>query len=163
MKLPGTIAIICATMMLAVGGCSNVVKTNAAAPMLSEADATAIQDKTEGVWKSMDAKAIDALYAPDVVGFDVSAPPLSTDRANWTKLQEGFAGMKLDKATDMERKIQVLDADTFVASGTTEMSSATVPANVFKLRFTDVYEKQADGKWLIVNEHVSAVPAAPKA
>jgi ketosteroid isomerase-like protein len=28
------------------------------------------------------------------------------------------------------------------------------------MRFTDVYRRQDDGKWLIVNEHVSMKPAA---
>src|SRR6184192_1579330 len=62
--------------------------------ILSDADAAKITDATVATWQSMDASKIDALYAPDVVGFDVSAAPLSTDRANWTKLQQGFAAMK---------------------------------------------------------------------
>ena len=64
--------------------------------ILSDADAAKITDATVATWQSMDASKIDGLYAPDVVGFDVSAAPLSTDRANWTKLQQGFAAMKFD-------------------------------------------------------------------
>ena len=30
------------------------------------------------------------------------------------------------------------------------------------IRCTDVFRKQEDGKFLIVNEHCSAVPVAPK-
>ncbi len=160
MKLTAQTALIGVTVLLATSACTKVQVRPDATPMLTQAEATAIQDKIEGEWTSMDAKRIDALYATDIVGFDMTAPPLSTDRANWTKLQEGFASLKLDKSNDMERKIQVLDADTFVASGTTQMSSTTEPKNDFKLRWTDVYQKQADGKWLIVNEHVSAVPKA---
>src|SRR5947207_12762868 len=85
-----------------------------AAAMISDADAAKVTDATVATWQSMDAAKIDALYAPDVVGFDVSAPSLSTDRANWTKLQQVFAAMKFDHATVTQSKTQILDDEDFI-------------------------------------------------
>jgi uncharacterized protein (TIGR02246 family) len=132
--------------------------TTTAAATLSDADAVAAADAAEAAWITMDAAKIDAVYAPDVVGFDVVAAPLSTDRANWTKLQQGFAAMKFNHSTVAQRKIQILGSDTFVVSGTATMTSTDGPVKSMPLRYTDVYHKQADGSWKIVNEHVSAVP-----
>jgi len=128
--------------------------------MLSDADAAKITDATVATWQSMDAAKIDALYAPDVVGFDVSAAPLSTDRANWTKLQQGFAAMKFDHLAITQSKTQILDPDTFVFSSVGNLTSTAGSVKALSIRCTDVYRKQADDKFLIVNEHCSAVPGA---
>jgi ketosteroid isomerase-like protein len=130
------------------------------AAMISDADAAKITDATVAAWQTMDAAKIDALYAPDVVGFDVSAAPLSTDRANWTKLQQGFAAMKFDKATVTQSKTQILDGDDFIFSSVANLTSTAGSVKALSLRCTDVFHKQADGKFLIVNEHCSAVPCA---
>ena len=150
--------LICAaTLALAfvAGGCHKVPP-----PAISEADASAAADATQTVWTSMDAAKIEALYTKNVVGFDPAIARLSTDRANWDKLQMAFADMKFDGITVFDRKIQILDADTFVASGTATMTSKDGTIKSSAMRFTDVYQKQADGKWLIANEHVSFVPKA---
>jgi ketosteroid isomerase-like protein len=128
--------------------------------MLSEVDAAKITDATVGTWQSMDASKIDALYAPDVVGFDVSAAPLSTDRANWTKLQQGFAGMKFDHLAITQSKTQILDPDSFVFSSLGTLTSTAGALKVLPIRCTDVFRRQTDDKFLIVNEHCSSVPAA---
>ncbi|MEO6247067.1 MAG: DUF4440 domain-containing protein [Sphingomicrobium sp.] len=129
-----------------------------AAKPISEAEAKAATDATVATWASMDAKKIDALYAPDVVGFDISAPGLSTDRANWTKNQQSFADGKFDKVVVRESKTQVLDGDDFIFSSTSDGTSSAGPIKVATFRCTDVFRKQADGKFLIVNEHCSGVP-----
>jgi ketosteroid isomerase-like protein len=128
--------------------------------MISDADAAKVTDATVAAWQSMDAARIDALYAPDVVGFDVSAAPLSTDRANWTKLQQGFAGMKFDHATITQSKTQILDGEDFIFSSVANLTSTTGSVKALSIRCTDVFRKQADGKFLIVNEHCSRVPGA---
>jgi ketosteroid isomerase-like protein len=134
----------------------------APAAKMSDSKAAAIADATQAAWASMDANKIDSAYASDIVGFDPIVPQLSIDRANWTKLQQGFAGMKFDHLTVPDRKIQVIDADSFVVSGTAYFTSKSGPLKAMPMRFTDVYRRQADGRFLIVNEHVSAVPAAEK-
>jgi ketosteroid isomerase-like protein len=131
-----------------------------AAAMISDADAAKVTDATVAAWQSMDAAKIDALYAPDVVGFDVSAAPLSTDRANWTKLQQGFAAMKFDHAAITQSKTQILDGEDFIFSTVANLTSTAGKVKALSIRCTDVFRKQADGKFLIVNEHCSAVPGA---
>ena len=128
--------------------------------ILSDADAAKITDATVATWQSMDASKIDALYAPDVVGFDVSAAPLSTDRANWTKLQQGFAAMKFDHLAITQSKTQILDPDTFIFSSVGNLTSTAGSVKALSIRCTDVYRKQPDEKFLIVNEHCSSVPGA---
>ncbi|HEV2595236.1 MAG TPA: nuclear transport factor 2 family protein [Sphingomicrobium sp.] len=127
---------------------------------ISDTDAAKVTDATVAAWQSMDAGKIDALYAPDVVGFDVSAPSLSTDRANWTKLQQSFAAMKFDHATITQSKTQILDRDVFVFSSVANLTSTAGSVKAMTIRCTDVFRKQADEKFLIVNEHCSAVPGA---
>jgi ketosteroid isomerase-like protein len=128
--------------------------------LISEADAKAVTDATVATWGSMDAAKIDALYAPDVVGFDVFAAPLSTDRANWSKNQKGFADAKFDKVTVTSSKTQILDDDDFIFSTVADLTSTTGPQKALAIRCTDVFRKQADGKFLIVNEHCSQPPKA---
>ena len=127
---------------------------------ISDADAKAVTDATVATWSSMDAAKIDALYSPDVVGFDLSAAPLSTDRANWTKNQQGFAAMKFDKATVTSSKTQILDDEDFIFSSVSDLTSTAGTLKSLTVRCTDVFRKQADGKFLIVNEHCSTPPKA---
>jgi ketosteroid isomerase-like protein len=129
-----------------------------AAMKISDSDAAAAADAAQAAWASMDAAKIDSVYASNVVGFDPVEPPLSTERTNWTKLQQGFAEMKFDHVDLPNRTIQVLDDTTFIVSGTANFTSKDGPVKAMPMRFTDVYQKQADGKFLIVNEHVSQVP-----
>ncbi len=156
----GAIGLVAMAALLA--GCQSqpnaTAKPAAAAPLISEADATKLADATEAAWLSMDAARIKALYAPGIVGFDIAAPPLATDRATWDKQQDAFAAAKLDKSVTKQRHIQVLDGDTFVVSGVWDLTSTATPANDARLRCTDVYEKAADGTWPIVNEHCSLAP-----
>ena len=133
----------------------------AAAPV-SEAEANKAADAMVAAWQAQDAAGIKALYASDVVAFDFASPALTTDRAAFDKNQDVFAASKIDKITQVERHIQIPDADDFIVSGTWDDHSA-IPANNGRFRCTDVFHKQADGKWLIINEHCSAAPKAPAA
>jgi ketosteroid isomerase-like protein len=141
-----------------LGACQKAEAPTAAAAAITEADAAKAADATAAVWSSMDAAKIKALYAPSVVAFDFAKPTLSTDRAAFDKTQDDFAAAKIDKLVQQERSIQVLDADTFVVSGTWAGTSSTTPASDGLFRCTDVYQKDAAGAWLIVNEHCSAPP-----
>lgn len=129
------------------------------AAMIGEADAAKATNATIAAWQSMDASKIDALYAPDIVGFDPTVPPLSTDRANWTKLQQGFAAMKFDRVAVTQSKTQILDGDAFIFSSVANLTGTAGSVKAMSVRCTDVYRKQPDGKFLIVNEHCSSVPS----
>jgi len=130
---------------------------------LTDAQAAAVADAAQQAWTSMDAAKIDSVYASNIIGFDPVAPPLSTDRGNWTRLQQGFAAMKFNQLSIPDRKIQILDDDTFIVSGIAQFTSKDGPVKAMPMRFTDVYQRQPGGKFLIVNEHVSQVPPAEPA
>lgn len=98
--------------------------------ILSDADAAKITDATVATWQSMDASKIDGLYAPDVVGFDVSAAPLSTDRANWTKLQQGFAAMKFDHLAISQSKTR---SSTLTPSSSHRLGTSPAPPGPSRL------------------------------
>jgi ketosteroid isomerase-like protein len=149
---------LCAGILTA----SACYKAPGAKPAVSEADAAAAADATQAAWVTMDVAKIEAPYARDVVAFDPVDPPMSTTWENWDRLQKGFAAMKVDKMSVPDRKIQILDADNFIVSGTADFTSTDGPMKLGSMRFTDVYHRQSDGKWQIVNEHVSMKPEAPK-
>jgi ketosteroid isomerase-like protein len=62
-----------------------------------------------------------------------------------------------------DRQIQIVGPDAFVSSGTEVFTIAAGTARPqFSARFTDVFQRQSDGSWKIVHEHVS-LPPAPQA
>lgn len=126
---------------------------------ITDAGAEVIGDRTVLAWQSMDPARIKALYAPDIVGFDMTAPSLSTNRATWDRMQDAFADARIDKATQVSRTVQVLDPDTFVMSGAWNLASTANPDTAMTIRCTDVFH-MTGGKWLIVNEHCSQSPKA---
>ena len=74
--------------------------------------------------------------------------------------QDVFAAAQIDSEEQISRKIQLLDADTFVVSGVWNGTSKAKPENNGEVRCTDVFQKGADGAWIIVNEHCSQMPKA---
>lgn len=152
----------CAIALIAVGAtaCHKAEAPKASTSTetsFSEADAAKVADDTVKVWTSMDAAKIKALYSPSVVAYDFAAAALPKDRAEFDKRQDDFAAAKLDGASQVERKIQVLSPNSFVMSGTWNMTSSTKPAGNGGIRCTDVFQNDT-GKWTIVNEHCSMVP-----
>lgn len=160
MKTPPTLIALAA--IVATSACQKpavpAAEKTAAAP-ITEAEAATLADTMVTVWESADAAKIKALYAPGVVAFDYAVAGLPADRAAFDKRQDAFAAFKIDQEDQLERTIQILDADTFIVSGTWRGSSTTLPANNGDVRCTDVFEKAAE-TWSIVNEHCSAVPKA---
>lgn len=153
---PGLIA----ASMIALSACQ--VQPAADAPKAAVAptteEAAAIVDAAEGQWTSADTAKIMAAYKEGGVWFDPVAVEPSADRAVQTKWTDGFTAMKLTQKSMAAKTVQVLDADTIVASGIATLKSGAEGEPV-TFRYTDVYEKQPDGKWLIVHEHLSAPPA----
>ena len=66
--------------------------------------------------------------------------------------------MKFDHLAITQSKTQILDPDALIFSSVGNLTSSAGPVKALPLRCTDVYRKQADGKFLIVNEHCSSVP-----
>ena len=126
----------------------------------TQAEAEKIIASTEASYSSGMADQIMAQYADNAVMFDQGLLAPVTDRQLQTKLTQGFAATQPRDFTVANRNIQILDADTFVASGVTsftiQLGQARQPV---RARFTQVYERQGDGAWKIVHEHMSAPPA----
>ena len=146
-----------AASLALLGGCQKT-ETVASAPV-SEAEAAKLADAMVKTWESKDAAKIKALYAPAVVAFDYAYGPLEEDRATFDKAQDVFAAAQIDSEEQISRKIQLLDADTFVVSGVWNGTSKAKPENNGEVRCTDVFHK-TDGAWSIVNEHCSPMPKA---
>lgn len=146
--------------LVLLGGCQQAAAPVAAAPNITEADANKLVDTMVSTWESKDAAKIKALYAPGVVAFDYGLGPIEADRATFDKAQDLFAAAEIDSEEQVSRKIQILDADTFVVSGVWDGTSKTKPASNGLVRCTDVFQKDAAGAWSIINEHCSAMPKA---
>lgn len=152
-----------AVSLIALAACtpqSTEAPKVAAAPTAEEA--AAIVDGAEAAWNSADTAKIMAAYKEGGVWFDPVSVSPSADRAVQTKWTDGFTAMKLSEMKVADKNVQVVDPDTIIASGIATFTSATQPDPV-TFRYTDVYAKQADGKWLIVHEHLSAPPASTAA
>ena len=66
--------------------------------------------------------------------------------------------MKFDHLAITQSKTQILDPDTFILSSMGNLTSTAGTVKALPIRCTDVYRKQADDKFLIVNEHCSSTP-----
>jgi ketosteroid isomerase-like protein len=131
----------------------------AAATVPTEAEAAKIVDTAEAPWTSVDTAKIMSAYKEGAVMFDIVAASPSTDRATQNKWTDGFTAMKLTEKSIADKHVQVLDADTIVASGIATLKSGA-QGEPISFRYSDVYERQPDGKWMIVHEHLSTPPGA---
>lgn len=130
----------------------------------TEAEALAVANALPPLMIAKDAPGVVALYADNAVLVDPMSPELVTTKEANLAATKGLIDMNMTKMIVHDRKVQVLDADTFVVTliGSFVMQPPKGKAETMTMRVTDVYQKQADGKWLAVNEHVSAMPAKPK-
>jgi len=132
---------------------------------VTKAEATRIAEAAEANFTTGDVKKVMAQYADGAVMFDSSHAGLSTDRKVQTGWAQDFVSMKPADYHVPDRQVQVLGPDAFVSSGTEVFTIAAGNARPqISARFTDVFQRQSDGSWKIVHEHVSLPPApeAPK-
>ena len=126
---------------------------------VTEAEAKSVAERSEATFTSGDVNAIMNQYANGAVMFDASHSALSTDRKVQTGWAKAFVSMKPANYHVPDRQIQIVGPDAFVSSGTevfTVQAGAAMPT--VSARFTDVFQRQGDGSWKIVNEHVSMPP-----
>jgi ketosteroid isomerase-like protein len=150
---------------LALAGCS-VEKTPANAVELSDAGATLDQAAAEKIvanaetaWSSGRIEAVMANYADGAVVFDTSTLAPTTDRNVQTRGNAAFLTMKPADFRVDPRHVQLLDNDTIIASGVLSFTANVGAARpVLKTRYTQVYQRQADGRFKIVHEHMSSPP-----
>ena len=150
---------------VAVAGCQVKKADEAGAPApLTQAAAEKIVADTEAAFGSGDANAIMAHYADGAVLFDQGIRAPVTDRQIQSRLVQGLVAMQPSDFTTADRHVQLLDQDTIVASGVMSFTAATGPARqMLTARYSDVYQRQPDGRWLIVHEHMSTPPPAAPA
>ena len=147
---------------LALASCdvSRTPQANESAAAASADDPAAIVAAVEQSWKSGSAETAMALYAPDAVVFSTGTLAPTRDRNIITRETAGFMAMKPADFTVADRNTQTLDDDTIVSSGVVSFLADVGPARqMLRARFTQVLQKQADGRWLIVHEHMSLPPA----
>ena len=149
--------IVSSLALLALGGCKVQQAHN---PPVTKAEAARIAEAAEASFTTGDVKAIMAQYADGAVMFDAGRPDFSTDRKVQTGWAQDFVSMKPADYHVPDRQIQVLGPDAFISSGTEVFTVASGSLRpTLKARFTDVFQRQGDGSWKIVHEHVSLPPA----
>jgi len=132
------------------------------AAAISQADAEKIVADAHASFTGGDAFKIMEFYAPGAVMFDPTHVEPTGDRAIQTKWAADFVAMKPSDLVTQMRAVQILDGDTIVASGIAAFL-ANVGPNRQRLstRYTQVFQRQGDGSWKIVHEHMSLPPAPP--
>jgi hypothetical protein len=149
---------IASIALVLLTGC--VKKPSEHAPV-TEAEATSIAEKAEASFTTGNVDAIMAQYANGAVMIDASNAAPSTDRKVQTGWAKAFVSMKPTDYHVPDRHIQLLGPDAFISSG---IETATIEAGTARptisARFTDVFQRQHDGSWKIVHEHVSMPPTA---
>lgn len=130
-------------------------------PTAAEADK--IVGDAYAAFTSGDAIKMMAHYAPTALVIDAANNAPSSDRATITKWNADFAAMKPSDLVTNPRTVQVLDADTIVSSGIAAfLADVAGRRQRVSVRYTHVFQRQSDGRWLIVNEH-NSIPPQPVA
>jgi len=153
-------AIILTTALLALAGCK-LHQGQQAAPV-TKAEATKIAEAAEANFTTGDVRKVIGQYADGAVMFDAGHGPYSTDRKVQTGWAQDFVSMQPADYHVPDRQIQIVGPDAFISSGTEVFTVAAGQARpTVSARFTDVFQRQADGSWKIVHEHVSLPPTPP--
>jgi len=143
--------------IVALCSCKQAAGDHAA---VTQAEATKIAQQAEANFTTGKVDAVMRQYADGAVIFDASHPNYSTDRKVQTGWAKDFVSMQPADYRVPDRQIQLVGPDAFVSSGTETFSIASGSARpTISARFTDVFQRQGDGSWKIVHEHVSLPPA----
>ena len=144
-------------VLAALAGC----RQQQAHSPVTEAEASTIAERTEASFTTGDVNAVMRHYANGAVMIDASNAAPSTDRKVQTGWAQAFVSMKPADYHVPDRHIQIVGPDAFVSSGTEVFTVKAGAANpTVSARFTDVFQRQKDGSWKIVHEHVSMPPTA---
>lgn len=145
--------------LVALAGCKQPASDH---PAVTQAEATKIAEQAESNFTAGNVDAVMRQYADGAVMFDATHPGFTTDRKVQTGWAKDFVSMKPANYQVPDRHIQIVGPDAFISSGT-EMYAVTsgTASPTITARFTDVYQRQRDGSWKIVHEHVSLQPPPP--
>ena len=159
------------TMALALAGCDfrttvaadNGAVTAVSAKPPSTADADKIVGDAYAAFTSGDAIKMMEHYAPGAVVIDAANNLPTADRATITKWTADFAAMKPSDLTTDPRMVQVVGSDTIISSGIAAfLADIGGRRQRVSVRYTHVFARQPDGRWLIVAEH-NSIPPQPVA
>lgn len=155
MRTPMIIAAMAIT--IAAGGCK---KAGPAAAPVTVAEATQIAEATDADYVSGDAAKIASHYAKGAVAFDPGHVDSSADPAVLKGWAEEFVSMKPGDLRNEARTIQLLGPEAFVTSGVAHFTVAAGAARPqVGVRISQIYQRQKDGSWKIVHEHMSMPPS----
>jgi hypothetical protein len=147
-------------LLILLAGCGKIAGGQAHAPV-TETEAAAIAARAEASFTTGNVDAIMDQYAKGAVMIDASNPTPSADRKVQTGWAQAFVSMKPSAYHVPDRHIQIVGPNAFVSSGTEVFTvQAGAAAPTVSARFTDVFQRQRDGSWKIVHEHVSMPPTA---
>jgi ketosteroid isomerase-like protein len=148
--------------VLAVAACNTERATSTSGESkaeLTQAEAEKIVGDAEAAWSSNRVETVMANYADGAVVFDTTTLAPNTDRNLQTRGNAAFLTMKPADFIVDPRHVQRLDDDTIVASGVLSFTANVGAARpVLKTRYTQVYQRQPDGSFKIVHEHMSSPP-----
>ena len=143
-------------LLLVLGACDKAPRHTSPVTI---AEATRIAERAEASFTKGDAGAVMAQYANDAVMIDAGSPDPSADRKVQSGWARTFVSMQPADFKVINRQIQLVGDDAFVSSGIETFTVAAGAARpTVSARFTDVFQRQKDGSWKIINEHVSMPP-----
>jgi uncharacterized protein (TIGR02246 family) len=160
--------LIAGAAMFALGACDQIgLSQKAEAPVAeapapvappTAAEAAAILSQIDMALNSNDPIQMAAIYAPNAVLLSTSTNDVIktgagvlADVTEISKLQA--------KIVPNASEVQVLDADTIVTTSVLTFDFKKNNRATWQVfRVTQVVQKQADGRWLIVNEHFAPAP-----
>ncbi|MDK1341947.1 SgcJ/EcaC family oxidoreductase [Streptomyces sp. 378] len=163
------IAVVTATAVLATGtfalgagvaGADSGSKGAKHAKPVSTAQVLGLFDRWNAALGTGDPQKVADLYAKDAVLLPTVSNEVRADRAGIVDYFEHFLRNK-PVGTKVESVVNVLDRDTVIDTGVYEFALTdhdTGEKSTVKARYTYAYEKQPNGRWLIVNHHSSKMP-----
>jgi ketosteroid isomerase-like protein len=148
-------------LALVLAGCAKAPSGNLP---VTATEAGKIAEQAEANFTKGGIKPIMDQYANDAVMIDAATPDPSADRKVQTGWAQSFVSMQPSDYKVVGRHIQLLGGDAFVSSGIETFTVAAGTARpTVSARFTDVFQRQKDGGWKIVHEHVSMPPTPANA
>lgn len=150
-----SLIMLAGALALSLPGCK---KAEGPAPV-TQAEASKIVAANDAAFGSGDSAKIAALYAKGAYVFDAGNAMPSDDPKVLKTWTDQFVSMKPGDLSTSARKIQIVGPNAFVNSA---LVSFTVQAGqarpTVNARVTQVYQRQADGSWKVVTEHMSTPP-----
>jgi hypothetical protein len=147
---------------MVIASCGALAPANAQPRQtLTHEQASAIADGVIATFATRDPLKLVQRYTDNRVMLDSEHDLPYTDDARFRQFAEGLMSLKPTQRV-LHREITILDADTFVntAVGAVSLSMPEGPAT-FRVRYTQVFQKQRDGSWKVAVEHLSNAPEAP--